>query len=326
LGLEITTTNHCGILAFEVDHTPVKANGLDKVDGYSAGIGKKYVQLGGAFLAPGPHTITAKVVGNNPSAVDYVYNGNYGGAILTNLHSHGRTMAIDYFTVVPINHVTYASLTEAFNNNGISSDGQAGDIGPSQDDAALSLQALAAKGFVPGSVTPPLDADGLRFPLPAQRADGFDNAMASGQTFDLPTDANGAYPTANFVNLLVASTCGATPTGASVQLSMNHIDPANPGGEPLITDTRINSVPDWRVGVPPTADLQVTLAATLAYYNRGTGRLTDYQVKLYRLKVPVKPGYEGMPIKAITLPSLGTNFTQNCDTAGLHVFAVATSR
>lgn len=286
----------------------------------------RYVPLGGAHLLAGPHKITVKVVGANAASTDYVYNGTFGGVSITNLHSHGHSAAVDFFTVVPINNVTYGSISAAFNNNGISSDGQAGDIGPSLDDAAFSLQALAAKGYVPGALTPALDADGLRFQLPAQRADGADNVIASGQTIGLPTDGRGNHSAANFVNLLVASTCGSTPTGADIQLSMNHIDPANPTGELLITDTPISSVPDWRVGVPPTGDAQLTLAATQDYYNRGTGRLTDYQVKLYRLKIPVKNSHLTMPIKSITLPSLGTNFTQSCTTAGLHVFAIALSQ
>jgi hypothetical protein len=321
LGLQITTQNHHGKLAFEVDGVPVRnVDGTELVvDAYASAKGAKYVPLGGAHLQ-GKHKITLKVIGANPNSVDYVYNGTYGGVAISNLHDHGLSAAVDFFTIVPINNVTYSSITTAFNNNGISSDGQIADFGPSTIDTALSLQAMAAKGYVPGSLTPPLDADGLRFQLPAQRSDGADNVMASGQTFDLP-----AQTTANFVNLLVASTCGATPTGDHIQLSMNHVDPANPDGGLTITDTRISSVPDWKAGAPPVNDSQLTLATTLDHYNQGTTQRTDFQVKLYRLKVPVKPGYEGMPIKSITLPSLGTNFTQSCTTAGLHVFAVATS-
>ncbi|MFD1052130.1 hypothetical protein ACFQ1S_44435, partial [Kibdelosporangium lantanae] len=158
-----------------------------------------------------------------------------------------------------------------------------------------------------------------RFQLPAQGTRGVDNVMASGQTIDLPTAT-----TANFVNLLVASSCGPSPSGATIQLSMNHVSPS--GGELLITDTPISSVPDWKSGPTTITDPQVTLAATFDHYNQGTTQHNDVLSKLYRLKVPVKPGYENMPVKSITLPSLGTNFTESCTTPGLHVFAIQTSQ
>jgi hypothetical protein len=322
LGLQITTQNHHGILAFELDGTPVRLNGSEVVvDGYSPTKASKYVPLGGARLLPGPHTITLKVIGASASSVDYVYNGTYGAITISNLHDHGHSAAVDFFTVVPINNVTYGSLADALNNDGVGSDGVVADIGPSASNSALSLQALAAKGYVPGSLTPPIGADGLRFQLPGQGPKSVDNVMASGQTIGLPTAA-----TANFVNLLVASSCGPSPTGANIQLSMNHVNPANPDGELLITDTMISSVPDWKSGPTSVNDPQVTLAATFDHYNQGTTQHTDVQSKLYRLKVPVKPGYEAMPIRSVTLPSLGTNFTESCTTPGLHVFAVATSQ
>jgi len=46
---------------------------------------------------------------------------------------------------------------------------------------------------------------------------------------------------------------------------------------------------------------------------------------LFHLTVPVKPGYEGLPIKSITLPGVGSNITETCDTPTLHVFSIATS-
>ncbi|MFD1046804.1 hypothetical protein ACFQ1S_15230, partial [Kibdelosporangium lantanae] len=145
LGVQITTQVHHGILAFELDGTPIKLNGAEVVaDGYSPAKASKYVPLGGARLLPGPHTITLKVIGANASSVDYVYNGQYGDITISNLHDHGHSAAVDFFTVVPINNVTYASFQDALNNDGIGSDGVVADIGPSASDSALSLQALAA--------------------------------------------------------------------------------------------------------------------------------------------------------------------------------------
>ncbi|GAA1955712.1 hypothetical protein GCM10009798_13690 [Nocardioides panacihumi] len=323
LGVQVTLANHYGILTFELDGRPVSLNGQEvSVDTYSATTATKYVDLGGAMLLPGPHKLTVKVVGANASSGDYVYNGTYGGVAISSLHDHGRSAGIDFFNVVPVNNVTFGSFAASFNNNGITSDGTAGDFGPSSSDSALSLQAMTQAGFGPGAR--PV-VDGVTFTMPAQNADGTDNTMAGGQTLPLPTDANGNYPVASAVDLLVASTCGTTPTGASIQLSMNHIDPANPDGDLMITDTPIHAVPDWLNGTTPVGDTQVTLAVRLPYYDTGTTTSTAKQPALYHLRVPVKPGYEDKPIKSITLPSLGSNFTQACTTPTLHVFAITTS-
>lgn len=332
LSVRVVSGVHNGILAFEIDGRPVLANGRETFDSWSFGATTRVATLGGLRLAPGTHTLTVKVVGANPFSQNYLYNGTYGGVTINGVYDHGRSAASDSFTVVPINNVNYASFESALNNNGVVADGSpgTGDLELTDADKALSLEAMTAAGFGPGTT---VTANGVTFKMPAHAAGGNDNVMAMGQTIAMTKDANGQFPLANAVDLLVTSTCGPTPVGAHVQVTMDHEDSSNPE-VPIRLDTQIAKVPDWLSGETSTSltvgeDRVVTVnrVATLPRLVAKSGVDSTQKPALYHLKVPVVAGAEGMRIKAITLPGVGSDFMERstCQSPILHVFSISTS-
>jgi len=324
LGVQVLTANHCAILGFELDGHTIYVNGAPvTIDTYSATAGERYLQLGGAhFYARTQHIITIDLIDKNPASIDTVYNGTYGGVTMTDVHDNGYTAGIDFFHAIPINNVNTTSFATAMNNRGIAIDGSApGNIGPSNSGRALSEQALQQATSPAGQIvdlspgsSPTID--GVTFTLPTRNTDGNDNVMADGQTIPLP-----AAVLANNVDLLATSTCGGTTTdpnlAANIQLSINYTDDNTRGDQ-------LPSVPDWTVPPPPTGTPGITLAATTAYVDTNTAaKDTTTQAKIYHLSLPnLRPD---VPIQSVTLPYLGSTFTNACTTPTLHIFAIATS-
>lgn len=155
-------------------------------------------------------------------------------------------------------------------------------------------------------------------PNPNTDAAHTDNVIADGQSIILPTDAPATY-----VDLLVASTCGTTAFNPAIQLGMNFTENDPGTGLPTYRSANVPSVPDWLNGTPPTGDPTITLAATLDHADAGTTPTTR-QPNLYHLKI-----YTQLPqdhLHSITLPNLGSNFTDVCTTANLHILAITTDQ
>lgn len=318
LGVQVTSQNDAGILAFELDGQPVTSNGSRvEFDGYSPSTKASYVALGGQHLQPTAadgstitHTITVDVVGQNAS-------------------STGSTAGVDFFTVVPINNVTAGCpagatdvsqcLAQAMNNNGIAVDNTTpANIGPSADNAGISEQALTAAGFGPGQ-TVTVDsgtAAQATFTMPTNTAGTPDNVIADGQSIPLPQAT-----LANNVDLLVLSTCGSTAVSLSTQFLVNYDDGA-------YTTKLLPSIGDWNAAplanAGPSSDTGGrTLVATLSYRDVGTAADTSHQVAIYHVQIPVD--YTDDPVTSVTLPSTGADFTNACTTPTLHVLAMTTS-
>ena len=325
LGVQVATDLHYGRLRFDIDGVALKANGSDVFDAYSPTRGSQYVQLGGARLTAGLHHLNVSIVGT--SGENFHYDGQYGEQIIENFDDNGRSASIDYFTVVPINNVTYDSLSAAFNNNGVATSTAGGDIELSSQNRAIEAAGMSAAGFGPGAT---VAVDGVTFKMPAHNG-VFDNAMAMGQTIAMPKDASGNHAPADAVELLVMSTCGPTPSGAGVQLSTFHTGSTDTEDGRLTRDSEVAAIPDW-LSTQSSADPVSGSTATRVSWSDVhplTGSTMDLSVtpSLYHLHVPVAEDARSLPLTAITLPNVGSDFvrTAGCGRPILHVFAITTS-
>jgi hypothetical protein len=306
LGVNLGTSYDYGELEFELDPGS-SAIYLDDsnnvpIDAYSPAVSSKYVFLGGVHLTAGQHTLQVTVTGTDSSSTGNRYNAG-----------------INYLEVAPVTGATDASFTSAMNNQGIVSDGASltgrtsnFDLTSITDGGNLSLQALEAAGITPGTASgtgTTFNLNGATFTMPqlSANSDGTvvaDNVIPAGQTLPLPAvQATG-------VGLLVASTCGATPS-ANVQLNYGN------GGLP--SNATIPSVPDWIVGEPSTAVME------LGYYDAGSTKDTSGQPRLYEVMLPANPNY---PLASITLPVMTANFlpdSGSCTSSNvLHILAIGT--
>lgn len=319
LGAGMLTGPTNGQVSFSLDGSPLSAAVIGSSSGgdtYSATPWIRYVVLGGVHLAASPttHTLTITVTGKNAS-------------------SSGYNSGFDYLTLVPIS-VRYPNIQAAFNNNGIAVDATtSANLGPSNAGTGLSEMALQAQGLGYGQTK---TIDGIDFTMPIPNADGTDNVISSRQTIDMKT-GTGTYATPGYsggtqvatpsVDLLVASSCAAagTPTGPPIEMSMEFHDNANGTGSIYTNDVMTDAIPDWTTSTIPAADTQVTLAATLDHYDSGPNPVSQ-PVYLYHVKIPINSLYQGLPLTAVTLPDLHSDFSSNnCTTANLHVLALSTS-
>lgn len=318
INVQVTTQNHYGVLEFKLDGNLLTApGGQYQFDTYSPTVGVENIALGGLHLTAGQHTITYQLVGTNPASVSFTYDSNYGTPpVAIHFPDYGYSAGIDYFRVTAINNATYGSFNAAMNNDGITTDtGPAGDISPSTNHRSFSQTALTNAGYGPGA-TITVDAGTdyqATFTMPTYNSNGTDNVIAMGQTIPLPTPT-----TADYVDLLVASSCGDTPYTPSVQVSLNFTD-----GN--YTQTPTPAVPDFLTGTITTAPDQqahLTLATTLAYSRKGTTTVSTDQPNLYHVAIPTN--YDQAPVQSITLPYLGSDLSETCHTANMHIFAITT--
>jgi lysophospholipase L1-like esterase len=306
LGINLSTADANGELRFDLDPASSDVNlddtANDPIDTYSSAASSEYVFLGGVHLTAGTHVLKVTVVGTDSSSTGNQYNAG-----------------INFVEAAPVNGATDASFTAAMNNQGIVSDGASltgrtsnFDLTSATVGGNLSLQALEDAGITPGTASGPgntFDLNGATFTMPQLNANSAgavvaDNVIPDGQTIPLPAvNATG-------VALLVAATCGATPA-ATVQL--------NYGNSGLPSNASLPSVPDWIVGEPSTAVME------LGYFDAGSTQTTSGQPRLYEVMLPANPNY---PLASITLPVMAENFlteSGSCTVSNaLHILAIGT--
>ncbi len=298
-----------------------------KIDGYdtsTTGV-REFIPLGAMHLQTGTtYNLVLQATGKNTASTGY-------------------SLAVDYLNITPINNVTTASFKAAMNNNGITSDGTAGNIEPGPTKRAYSAQQMADKGLAPGQTK---TINGVTFTMPTANSNGYDNVVAMGQTIPVPWT-----PTAGITNidLLVATTCyynndtnsgtilSASNTNTSITLNYQNTVPSTDPGYLSPTFNQLPAVPDWISGnttglTPvlsggidqngdPTYDT-ITRAVTMTYTDNGTTKNTTEQPSLYHIKLPVY--WSSGKVQGITLPMLGSDLTVNCKPS-LHIFAIAHS-
>lgn len=337
LGVQLLKGAQNATLTFAVDGHPATQNVVNPVDGTSTSQPIQqdtcsstpdtvFVPLGGFQLdATTTHKLTVTMTGSTCG-------------------TSGYTAGIDDIVLAPINGATYPSLSMAFNNLGIGTDGtpttpQASFDGTSADNA-LSRPALQVadpnfKADGTGTLSP--DAY-TTFTLPAPTSNG-DNTIAMGQTITMTDPKTGnASPapppvpnssTPGYVDFLVGSTCGPVIASSNLNFTLNYAD----GGKP---DHYAPAVPQWTDPIPnnlDTSDAIVKTAITAGHYLTGPSAQTATApppaqgVTLYVVKIPWDPNHYNSNLVSVTLPSVGTDFTNTCTTTNnaLHVFAITTS-
>ncbi|MEO6699881.1 MAG: hypothetical protein ABIP57_00070, partial [Jatrophihabitantaceae bacterium] len=287
IGVELNSNNSNGIIDFSADGTALGQDGdPGPVDTSSSTPVERYLQLGGAHLEPGAHTLTLKV--NAP--------GSNGG---------GYQSGLDYLTLAPVNNATSTP-----NNDGISNDNEttAANFNSGGAQQSLSEQALAAAGLGTGSVA---TVGGTTFTM-GPSIGGLDNTMADGTTLKIDHPRNSA----TYVDLLVASTGAVNPSNAdSYVISIAY-------GDGALDQDRLPAVPLWTTSntsvAPSNSGVTCMQAVVLDHYNAGPAATrVSSPAYLYLLKVSLSPDGE---IQSITLPNdiPGSQ-------GRLHVLAVTTS-
>ncbi|WP_215812298.1 hypothetical protein [Pimelobacter sp. 30-1] len=314
LGAELGTCPSCGKATFtienaqEFDEAPISTDAELN--------GRKYVGLGGYQLQAGPNKV--KIRFPDASA------------------STPATVKLDYLRLTQIRSGEYSSLQAAFNNDGIVSESWFNPMGleparpavgsqPAQPNRALSQQALAAAGVVPGQNLTATFSDNAgapataTFAIPAQGADGLDNVIAAGQEISLPNVV------ADHVDLLVAASCGNVSPELLRQFDLRQL--AEGGGEPSVRNYMVPyTVPEWRDPLTATNDPAPAISVN-RFVSGATATVVNAPAGLYVIEIDVLAGLKGRPLKSITLPSTGATLTttaSGCDQPRLHVFSITT--
>jgi glycosyl hydrolase family 92/IPT/TIG domain-containing protein len=189
------------------------------------------------------------------------------------------------------------SLLSAFNNDGISSDS---DMAAANFDGvgySYSQQALAAAGFSPGGT---VRTGGVSFSWPRPTAGNPDNAIAEGQTVNVPAAAG-----TQTLGFLGSSTGGPSQGIATLAYSDGS------------TAQYWLGLSDWTLnGGSQPPSFGNTTAATMSYRNCQTCS-DPYQAAsyLFEANLPVNPG---KTLVSVTLPN-------QVDQGQLHIFAIGTS-
>ncbi|MFC4034998.1 glycoside hydrolase family 3 C-terminal domain-containing protein [Streptomyces polygonati] len=189
--------------------------------------------------------------------------------------------------------VPYASLTDAYNNPGISDDDNTTAGNLDGEGASFSLQALAAAGWNAGQSTV---HDGVSFPWPATAGTGKpDNAVAGGQAIEI----TGTGSKLGFVG---TSAFGATSGSGTIVYTDG------------TTQTYALALADWWSG---SAAQGSDIAASTPYLNNGGGH-QNQTVHIYASTVDLLPG---KTVEAITLPNVSK--TQVDHQVAMHLWSVA---
>lgn len=223
--------------------------------------------------------------------------GRYRLAATADYHASGSSGS-DRAVGTSSAEVPLASLAQAYNNVGVTSDDdpEPGDIDGAQ--SSFSAQGLAAAGVQAGRA---LTAGGFTFGIPRQFAGTEDNAVAHGQVIPL-------HGPASRIGLLVTGTY-APAAGLPGTVTVGYTDGTS-------TSAAV-TVPDWSAASPPAG---VSLGANGGTVN-GDGRAqTARPANLYVLSVPADPGKQ---LASVTLPA-GPAYL-GAKTPAIHVFGVATS-
>jgi hypothetical protein len=183
----------------------------------------------------------------------------------------------------------YGTLADAFDNTGISADGDAGAADFDGTGVSYSEQALTSAGFGPGAV---FTHDGLTFTWPDVPAGQPDNVVATGQTILL----SGSGTTLGFLG--AAGSGGQSGTGtvyytdgsaSSFHLALpSYLGPPGPGSDVVATMPHVNGGP------------------------AGQPKRTAY---VFYAGIPITPA---KTVQAVILPNPGSGAD-----GGMHIFAVA---
>ncbi|MBO0889799.1 MAG: hypothetical protein J2P14_02715 [Acidothermales bacterium] len=196
--------------------------------------------------------------------------------------------------------VPYASLTDAYDNKGISDDSAPTSADFDGVGNSYSAQALTAAGLPPGAT---VTHNGVRFTWPDVPAGQPDNVVANGETVLVA----GSGSTLGFLGASSPSDIGGTGTvhyadgstsSFSVTLDNYFNPPDSPGNDTIATMPYLND-------------------SNPASNGGNVGR-RDHAAYVFYVQAPITPG---KTVRAVTLPTGGSNPASGRIT-GMHVFAV----
>jgi beta-glucosidase len=188
--------------------------------------------------------------------------------------------------------VPYNSLSDAFNNPGISDDANPGAGNLDGGNTSYSAEALATAGLTPGAS---FTHDGLNFTWPNAQPAANDNVVAGGQTITMSGSG---------------STLGLIGTGDYGTASGDGTITYTDGSTQPFTIT----FPDWWSNSAPSGG---DILATLPYINTPTGKENQH-VSLYYVGVPLQ---QGKTVRYVTLPNVSASATQG--QPAMHIFAAS---
>jgi beta-glucosidase len=186
--------------------------------------------------------------------------------------------------------VPYASLSDAFNNKGISDDSNTTAANLDGGGFSYSAQALAAAGLTPGAS---IVHDGVEFTWPSAQPGTPDNVVAGGQTIALP----GSGTT---LGLLGSGDYGA----ASGSGTITYTDGS--------TQQFTFGFPDWWSNTAPAGG---DILASVPYINTPSGK-QNQRVSVYYVGIPLQAG---KTVKYLTLPDVSAQAVQG--STAMHIFA-----
>ncbi|ACU75262.1 hypothetical protein Caci_6408 [Catenulispora acidiphila DSM 44928] len=302
---------------YRLDAAPpaVNAPSNEKIAATKVAAGSGFVYSAAITMAapsPGPHNL-------------YVYSVDQAG------NASGEY--IYQFLANPDVHVTCADLSSCFNNTLTSTNANPAAGNADGGSASISATDLAAAGWptAGGTVT----VDGAPIKVPAYGNGAKDNALAKGQTIDLPAGTRGSA----LVILATGTEANAvTPDVDTASVPANVAAPILPGGAPMVarydathhvavypsgtvaygtgpTSDYSVSVPDWAAG--PAAAAVVTLPHT----NTPSGQLAR-PVKLYAFAIPLSPD---RTLSSVSLPDISGAVNENgqlTDTPAIHILGI----
>lgn len=225
----------------------------------------------------------------------------------------GYAAGLDALTLSPFKQAAFASLAAAFNNDGIGADTTTSAKLTSSTNKSLSNVALADAGISPGTS---VNIGGVTFPISAANSDGYDNVVSSGQTIQMPANQG-----AENVYLLATTTCGTIGPNSTRKLTIQYSDSVN-----VTTSDGVmpGTVPDW-LSPAPADTTGIPAHRTTTHHLAGT-TATQPGATLYVMKFPTNPDNRYDNIVSVTLPRVGTTFTNDtCGTPGtqaLHVVSI----
>lgn len=301
------------------------------------GASGSYVSVGGFSVADSDPSTTDTTTAPAPVKLSVSFPGSSS--------NEPTQVGLDYLTVAQIQSGVYASLSAAFNSNGIAAPGATPGASLDGGGSGLSTAALATPGISSGQTWTPTFKDrfgddvSATFTIPtwAATGEGLDNAIAAGQHITMP----GTF--VEHVDFLVATTCGKLEPDQTVQFDLIHEpldDPEDPDDLPVPQYSNAGIpgvVPNWDAPVPVSSTHGIT-AVTVQGRVSGTPALAQTgDANLYVIEVDVLPDHVNshVPLLEIGLPSTGANLMPGelgCrvqpDTTApppqLHVLAIAT--
>ena len=251
--------------------------------------------------APGSNYIQSLTVNGkavNTPWLDFADVSN-GGTIAYTMGESASSWGTDTSNLPPsFGLPEYASLADAFNNQGFSADGTSATkgTGGAFDGSLNSYSATALSGAIGSAGT--VTTLGATFALPVnltQNQLSLDNVVVAGQTIDMPAGTTGS-------SLVFLGASGNGPSTGTV--TVNYTDGTSSTASLTLDDGTLNG---------GGGALTNTAAVTMTYRNNASGGVDGTKSYLFSQAIAIT---SGKVVKSVTLPA-------NVSAGKMHIFGMA---